>query len=51
MSLLAKLRKPSLNFLSIHLRERVKDARELFNEIADLFDETFEKTAPEEVEA
>jgi chromosome partitioning protein len=30
---------------------RVEDARELFNEIADLFDETFEKTAPEEVKA
>jgi chromosome partitioning protein len=29
----------------------VEDARDLFNEIADLFDETFEKTAPEEVEA
>jgi len=31
--------------------KRVEDARKLFNEIADLFDETFEKTAPEEVEA
>ena len=31
--------------------KRVEDARDLFNEIADLFDETFEKTAPEEVEA
>ena len=31
--------------------KRVEDARELFNEIADLFDETFEKTAPEEVKA
>jgi len=31
--------------------QRVEDARDLFNEIADLFDETFEKTAPEEVEA
>nr|WP_255349669.1 hypothetical protein [Halostagnicola sp. A56] len=31
--------------------KRVEDARELFNEIADLFDETFEKTVPEEVEA
>ncbi|WP_114578744.1 ParA family protein [Saliphagus sp. LR7] len=31
--------------------KRVEDARELFNEIADLFDETFEKTAPAEVKA
>jgi chromosome partitioning protein len=31
--------------------KRVEDARELFNEIADLFDETFEKTAPEGVKA
>ncbi len=30
--------------------KRVEDARELFNEIADLFDETFEKAAPAEVE-
>lgn len=30
---------------------RVEDARQLFSEIADLFDETFEKTAPEEVKA
>ena len=30
--------------------KRVEDARELFNEIANLFDETFEKTAPAEVE-
>lgn len=31
--------------------KRVEDARELFNEIADLFDETFEKTASQEVKA
>ncbi|MDL5363855.1 ParA family protein [Halalkalicoccus sp. NIPERK01] len=31
--------------------KRVEDARTLFNEIADLFDETFEKTPPTEVEA
>ena len=31
--------------------KRVEDARELFNEIADLFDKTFEKTALEEVKA
>lgn len=31
--------------------KRVQDARQLFNDIADLFDETFEKTAPVEVEA
>jgi chromosome partitioning protein len=31
--------------------KRVEDARDLFNEIADLFDEMFEKTAPAEVEA
>lgn len=31
--------------------KRVEDARELFNEIADLFDETFEKTASLEVKA
>ena len=31
--------------------QRVEDARALFNEIADLFDETFGKTAPAEVEA
>ncbi|MFC7326094.1 ParA family protein [Halorubrum rutilum] len=31
--------------------QRVEDARNLFNEIADLFDETFEKTAPEGVKA
>ncbi len=29
--------------------KRVEDARQLFTEIADLLDETFEKTAPEEV--
>ncbi|MCH7659087.1 MAG: ParA family protein [Euryarchaeota archaeon] len=31
--------------------KRVEDARELFNELADLFDETLEKTDLEEVEA
>ncbi len=31
--------------------KRVEDARELFTEIADRFDETFEKTVLEEVEA
>lgn len=31
--------------------KRVEDARELFNKIADLFDETFEKIAPEQVKA
>jgi len=31
--------------------QRVEDARGLFDEIADLFDEAFEKTAPEGVEA
>ena len=31
--------------------KRVEDARDLFNEVADLFDETFEKTDLEEVEA
>jgi chromosome partitioning protein len=31
--------------------KRVEDARGLFNEIADLFDETFEKTATEQVTA
>lgn len=31
--------------------KRVEDARELFAEIADLFDETFEKSAPAKVEA
>jgi chromosome partitioning protein len=31
--------------------QRVEDARELFNDIADLFDQTFEKTTPGEVEA
>jgi chromosome partitioning protein len=30
--------------------QRVEDARELFDQIADLFDKTFEKTPPEEVE-
>jgi len=32
-------------------RTSVSKMLALFNEIADLFDETFEKTAPEEVEA
>lgn len=31
--------------------KRVKDARQLFSDVADLFDETFEKTAPEAVKA
>jgi len=31
--------------------KRVEDARDLFNEIGDLFDQTFEKTAPQEVGA
>jgi hypothetical protein len=37
--------------VSVKKNQRVEDARDLFNEIADLFDETSEKTAPEEVEA
>lgn len=31
--------------------KRVEDARQLFSDVADLFDETFEKTAPEAVKA
>jgi chromosome partitioning protein len=31
--------------------QRVEDARDLFSEVADLFDGTFEKTAPGEGEA